>query len=81
MNRFFETISLDINPKVKILSISLSELMLKSTNISLELLRHGNRIKRRKLLLYATFNYFKAVFVQSNHIGAQYNVEQYVLNK
>ena len=55
--------------------------MFKFTNISLALLRYGNLIKRRKLLLYATFNFFKAVLVQSNHIGAQYNVEQYVLNK
>ena len=57
--------------------------MFKFTNISLALLRHGSiiHVKRRKLLLYATFNFFKAVLVQSNHIGAQYNVEQYVLNK
>ena len=38
-------------------------------------------MKRRKLLLYATFNFLKAVLVQSNHIGVQYKVEQYVLNK
>ena len=44
-------------------------------------LRHSNLIKRRKLLLHANFNFLKAVLVQSNHIGAQYNVEQYVLNK
>ena len=54
--------------------------MFKFTNISLALLSHGNLIKRRKLLLYATFNFFRAVLVQSNHIGAQYNVEQYVFS-
>ena len=55
--------------------------MLKFTKISLALLRHGNRIKRRKLLVYVTFNFFKAVLVQSNHIGAKYNSEQDILNK
>ena len=72
---------ININPNVKILSISSKERMFKFTNIPLALLRHGNLIKRRKLLLYATFNFLKAVLMQSNHIGAQYNVEQYVLNK
>ena len=81
MSRLFETITLDMNPKVKILSISSNELMLRFTNISLALLRHGIRIERRKLFLYATFNFFRTVFMQSNHIGEQYNVEKNVLNK
>ena len=81
ISTLFEAITLDINPNVKILSISSKEQMFIFTNISLALLRHGNLIKRRKLLLYAPFNFFKAVLVQSNYIGAQYNVEQYVLNK
>ena len=77
MSRLFVTTTLDISTKVKILSISSCELMLKFTKISLALLRHGNLIKRRKLLVYVTFNFFKAVLVQSNHIGAKYNAEQY----
>ena len=81
LSTLLETITFDINPNVKTPSISSKERMFKFTNISLVLLRHVNLIKRRKLLLYATFNFFKAVLVQSNHIGAQYNVEQYVLNK
>ena len=41
----------NINPNVKILSISSKERMFKFTNILLSLLRHGNLIKRRRLLL------------------------------
>ena len=66
---------------LKILSISSNERMFKFTNILLALWRHGNFMKRRKLLLYATFIFFKAVLMQSNHIGSQYKVEQYVSNK
>ena len=81
MSRLFETSTLDISTKVKILSISSCESMLKITKISLALLRHGNLIKRRKLLVYVTFNFFKAVLVRSNYTGAKYNAEQYILNK
>ena len=45
------------------------------------LLRHGKNINRRSLLLYAIFCRFRAVFVQSNHIGAQSRLEEIVLNK
>ena len=78
MSRLFQKIILELNPKVKILSISSNELILKFTNISQALLRHDILMKRRKLLLYVTFNFFKAVLVQSNHIGTQCNVEQYI---
>ena len=57
---------------------------LNSQTIHIALLRHGNLIKRRKLcLLYAIFNFFKTVLAKSIHIhvDAQYEVEQYVLNK
>ena len=56
---WFETIILDRNPKTKILSNSSNDGMLRFANISLALLRHGNIIKRPKLLLYATFNFLK----------------------
>ena len=46
MNNLFETMILDRKPKTKILSNSSSDGML-----SLALLRHGNIIKRRELLL------------------------------
>ena len=50
--------------------------------MSQALLRHSNSIKRHNCYSYATFNFFfKAVLLHSNNIGAQYNVEQYVLNK
>ena len=46
--------------------------------ISLSLSFHcdGKPINRLKLLLYATFNFVNAVFVQSNYICAQYKIEQ-----
>ena len=50
--------------------------MFKLTKNSLALLCHGKPINRLKLLLEATCNFFEAVFVQSNHIGAQYKLEQ-----
>ena len=46
-----ETIILDRNPKTKIRSNSSNDGMPRFANISLALLRHGNIIKRRKLLL------------------------------
>ena len=81
INKFLELIILDRNPNTNILSNSSNDLIFKFTNISLALLRQGNPIKRRKLLLFATLNFFRAVLVQSNHMGAQYKLEQYVLNK
>ena len=81
ITKLFETIILDRNPTRKILSNSSNDGILTFANISLALLCHGNIIKRRKLLLSTTFNCFKAVLVQSNHIGAQYGLEQYVLNR
>ena len=47
----FETISLDRNPKIKILSFSSNDGMLRFANISLALLHHGYILKRRKPLL------------------------------
>ena len=40
-----------LNPNTNILSNSSNDLIFKFTNISLALLRQGNPIKRRKLLL------------------------------
>ena len=45
-------------------NINTHKIILIYTNISLALLRHGNLLKRRKLLLYATFSFSKAVLVQ-----------------
>ena len=73
--KLFETIILDRNPNTIILSTSANDGMLRFANIPLALLRHCNMIKRRKLLLQATFNFFKAASVQSNHIGVQYRLE------
>ena len=56
MNKLFETIILDRDPKSKIRSNSSNDGMLRFANISLALLRNSNTIKRRKLLLYSTFN-------------------------
>ena len=50
--------------------------MFRFTNISRALLRHGHFIKH-----YYKHYSVSCVLVQSNHIGAQYNVEQYVLNR
>ena len=80
INKLFETMILHRNPKTKILSNSSNDGMLRFANISLGLLRNGNIIKRRKLLLKGTFKFFKTVLVQSHHIGAHYRLEQYVLN-
>ena len=49
MNNLFEAMILD--QKTKILSNSSSDEMHRFANISLALLRHGNIIKRRELLL------------------------------
>ena len=51
INKVFETIILDRNPKTKILSNSSKDGMLRFANISIALLRHDNIIKHRKLLL------------------------------
>ena len=51
MNNLFETMILDQKPNTKILSNSSNDGMLRFANISLALLRHGNIIKRRDLLL------------------------------
>ena len=51
MNNLFDTMILDQKPKTKILSNSSSDGMPIFANISLALLRHGNIIKRRELLL------------------------------
>ena len=59
INKLVETIILDRNPKTKIRSNSSNDGMPRFANISLALLRHGNIIKRRKLLLKATFDFFK----------------------
>ena len=67
MNKLFETIILDRNPKAKIFSTSSNDRMLRFANISLALLRHGNIIKRRKLLLYATFNFLKLFLCLKPH--------------
>ena len=75
MSRLFETIHLDMNPIVKILSISSNEYILKFTNLSLALMSYCNLLKRRKLFFTSRFGAVEL------HIGAQYNVEQYVLFK
>ena len=51
MNNLFEAMILDQKPKTKILSNSSSDGMHRFANISLSLLRHGNIINRRELLL------------------------------
>ena len=55
--------------------------MFRTAKISLALLYVGKDNSLRKLLLYATFSFFIADLVLSNHIAEQYKVEQYVLNK
>ena len=71
INWLCEAVTLEQKLKTKILSISSKQWMLRFANISVTLLRHGKNINRRRLLLYAIFNFFSAAFVQSNHIGAQ----------
>ena len=51
MNKLFKTIILDRNLKITIPSNLSNDGMLRFSNILLALLRHGNIIKRRKLLL------------------------------
>ena len=51
INKLLEMIILDRNPNTNILNNSPNDLIFKFTNISLALLRQGNPIKRRKLLL------------------------------
>ena len=51
INKLLELIILDRNPNTNILSNLSNDLIFKFTNISLALLRQGNPIKRRKLLL------------------------------
>ena len=71
INWLCEAVTLERKLKTKILSISSKEWMLRFANISVALSRHGKNINRRRLLLYAIFNFSSAAFVQSNHIGAQ----------
>ena len=42
---------------------------------------HSRLINRHKIVVVSYFQFFKAVFVQSNYMGAQYTLEQEVLNK
>ena len=70
INWLCEAVTLERKLKTKILSISSKEWMPRLAIISVALLRHGKNINRRRLLLYAIFNFFNAAFVQSNHIGA-----------
>ena len=72
---------LDQKPKTKNLSNSSSDGMLRFAKISLALLRHGNIIKRPNYYCKQLSFFFKAVLVQSNHIGGHYRLEQYVLNR
>ena len=51
INKLLELIILDRNPNTNILNNSSNDLIFKFTNISLALLRQGNPLKRRKLLL------------------------------
>ena len=81
INWLCEAVTLERKLKTKILSISSKEWMLRFANILVALLRHGKNINRRRLLLYTIFNLFSAAVVQSNHIGAQYRLKEYVLNK
>ena len=71
INWLCDAVTLERKLKTKILSISSKEWMPRFANISVALLRHGKNIIRRRLLLYAIFNFFSAAFVQSNYIGAQ----------
>ena len=70
INWLCEAVTLERKLKTKILIISSKEWMPRFANISVALLRHGKNINRRRLLLYAIFNFFSAAFVQSNHIVA-----------
>ena len=74
--KFPDIIILERKPCTQTRSSSPNDVMFRLTNISLALLCHGKPINRLKLLLYATFNFVNTVFVQSNHMGAQYKLEQ-----
>ena len=74
--KFLDIVILERKPCTKTRSSSPNDFMFRLTNISLALLCHGKPINRLKLLLYATFNFVNTVFVQSNHMGAQYKLEQ-----
>ena len=62
INWLCEAVTLERKLKTKILSISSKEWMPRFANISVALLRHGKNINRRRLLLYAIFNFFQCCF-------------------
>ena len=59
-----DAVTLERKLITKIPSISRIECIPRFTNISVTLLRHGKSINRRRLLLYAIFNFFSAALVQ-----------------
>ena len=59
---FYDAVTLEQKLKTKILSNSSKEWMPRFANISVALLRHGKNINRRRLLLYAIFNFFSCCF-------------------
>ena len=78
INEFIDEAILVIRLKANFLNNSPNEGMFRTANISLALLYVGKDNSLHKLLLYATFSFFIADLVLSNHIAEQYKVEQYV---